>query len=295
MPPQRLLQRLQLLAGLEPHRFSGRDGDFRSGTGIPADTRFTGLHIEDAEAAQLDSVAMLEGPFHRLENGFDGHFGLRLGDTGPADDFVDDIEFNQFILLRTGRSATHRTAVDLPVVIGQLYDRIEFILMSSKPSERLRASLGKNEFRAALGRFATGVTIAAVADREGTAHGITVSSLTSVSLEPPLILIAVGHAATVYAHFRAAKRFGINVLREEQRHIAEHFARKGQDRFEDVEWYAGESGVPLIPGVLAAIECERVKTVTAGDHDIFIAETTHARVTDGRPLIYFAGAYGGVK
>ena len=168
--------------------------------------------------------------------------------------------------------------------------------MSSKPSERLRASLGKNEFRAACGRFATGVTIATVVDREGTPHGVTVSSFTSVSLEPPLILIAIGHASGVFGHFRAAKRFGINVLHEEQRHIAEHFARKGQDRFVDgMEWYAGETGVPLIPGVLAAIECERVKTVTAGDHDIFIAETTHACVTEGRPLIYFASAYGGVK
>ena len=167
--------------------------------------------------------------------------------------------------------------------------------MSSKPSERLRVSLGKNEFRAALSRFATGVTIAAVVDREGTPHGITVSSFTSVSLEPPLILIAIGHVAGVYNHFRAVKRFGINVLREEQRHIAEHFARKGQDRFDGVEWVAGETGVPLIPDVLAAIECERVKTVTAGDHDVIIAETTHARVTEGRPLIYFAGAYGGVK
>lgn len=167
--------------------------------------------------------------------------------------------------------------------------------MSSKPSARLRASLGKNEFRAALSRFATGVTVATVVDREGAPHGITVSSLTSVSLEPPLILIAIGHAATVYNHFRAAKRFGINVLREEQQHIAEHFARKGEDRFEGVQWYAGETGVALIPDVLAAIECERLKTVTAGDHDIFIAETTHAHVSDGRPLIYFASAYGGVK
>lgn len=167
--------------------------------------------------------------------------------------------------------------------------------MSSEPSGHPGAKLGKNEFRTACGRFATGVTVATAFDGKGAPHGITVSSFTSVSLDPPLVLIAIGHAAAVIGYFREAKGFGINVLREEQRHLAEHFARPERHRFEDVEWYAGESGAPLIPGVLAAIECARVDTVTAGDHDIFIAEMVHARVLEGRPLIYFASGYGGVR
>ena len=148
-----------------------------------------------------------------------------------------------------------------------------------------------DEFRKACGRFATGVTIASVMDTKGTPHGLTVSSFTSVSLNPPLILICLGHAVAAIHHFRSATHFGINVLAEDQRPLSDHFARKGHDRFESTEWYPGATGVPLIPGVLAAIECAVHRIVPMGDHDILVGEMIHAHVREGQPLLYWSSAY----
>src|SRR5690349_9317331 len=103
---------------------------------------------------------------------------------------------------------------------------IEFIHMSSEG-----LTVTSEEFRRACGRFATGVTVATVIDRKGVPHGLTVSSFTSVSLDPPLILICLGHAVTVIDAFRGASHFGINVLEESQRDLSERFARRGFDRF----------------------------------------------------------------
>ncbi len=153
------------------------------------------------------------------------------------------------------------------------------------------AGVTSEEFRRACGRFATGVTIASVIDSTGAPHGLTVSSFTSVSLEPPLILICLGHEVTVIDHFRAARFFGVNVLGEEQQHLSERFARKGADRFNGIPWDRGETGAPLIPGALAAIECETRQRITSGDHDIFVGEMTRARIGEGQPLVYFASRY----
>ena len=146
-------------------------------------------------------------------------------------------------------------------------------------------------FRRAAGRFATGVTIATVRDPEGAPHGMTVNSFTSVSLEPPLVLVCIAHAAVTVESFRTAKHFGINVLAHDQREISDHFARKGHDRFASVDWVPGVTGVPLLPGVVAAIECEVHSTVRAGDHDIFLGEVVCVEVHEKRPLLYFASGY----
>jgi len=148
-----------------------------------------------------------------------------------------------------------------------------------------------DEFRRACGRFATGVTIATVLDAQGTPHGLTVSSFTSVSLEPPLILICLGHAVTIIDAFRAATHFAINVLSAAQQDLSDRFARKGEDRFNGLPWTAGDTGVPLLPGVLAAIECSVEHRVTSGDHDILIGRMVRAEVADGDPLLYFASRY----
>ena len=147
------------------------------------------------------------------------------------------------------------------------------------------------EFRRACGRFATGVAIATVLDAQGVPHGLTVSSFTSVSLDPPLILICLGHAVTAIDAFRESKHFGINVLAEDQRDLSERFARKGFDRFDGLSWELGESGVPLIPGALAAMECAVEQRIASGDHDIFVGSMVRAEVREGKPLIYFGSEY----
>ena len=163
--------------------------------------------------------------------------------------------------------------------------------MSSERYAGQRAAVTGEEFRRACGRFATGVTIASVMDAQGSPHGLTVSSFTSVSLDPPLVLICLGHAVSAIHHFRAASHFGINILAEDQRALSERFARKGHDRFEGVAWHAGQTGVPLLPGALAAIECAVHRIVPMGDHDILVGEMVHAHIHHGEPLLYFGGSY----
>ena len=163
--------------------------------------------------------------------------------------------------------------------------------MSSEGSEGRIAPVTSEEFRRACGRFATGVTIASVLDGEGMPHGLTVSSFVSVSLDPPLVLICLGHEVSVIDIFRASTHFGINVLAANQREFSERFARKGYDRFNGLKWERGATGVPLLPGVLAAIECVVERRITAGDHDIFVAGMVAARVNAGEPLIHFASRY----
>jgi flavin reductase (DIM6/NTAB) family NADH-FMN oxidoreductase RutF len=152
-------------------------------------------------------------------------------------------------------------------------------------------SVTADEFRRTCGRFATGVTVATVLDGQGAPHGLTVSSFTSVSLEPPLILICLGHAVTVIDTFRRASHFGINVLAAAQRPISDRFARKGLDRFNGLAWERGVTGVPLLPGVLAAIECAVHDRFTSGDHDIFVGRMVNTKVADGEPLLYYASNY----
>ncbi|MCS6953268.1 MAG: flavin reductase family protein [Bryobacterales bacterium] len=153
------------------------------------------------------------------------------------------------------------------------------------------SAVNRDSFRRACAKFPTGVAIATVNGADGAPHGLTVNSFTSVSLSPPLVLICVDHAAAVLRHFRAAQCFGINVLRESQRELSVHFARKGHDRFDGMEWTPGATGAPLLAGVLASLECVVEKTVEAGDHTIFIGKVVAAAAHPGRPLVYYESGY----
>ena len=168
---------------------------------------------------------------------------------------------------------------------------IEFIHMSSDGFPVRPAPVSSDEFRHACGRFATGITIATVLDSAGLPHGLTVSSFTSVSLDPPLVSICLGHAVTIIDLFRASEYFGINILAEDQEHLSARFARKGEDRFQGVPWASGQTGAPLLTGALAAIECQVEQRVPAGDHDIFIGRMLAARVEESAPLLHFRGQY----
>lgn len=153
------------------------------------------------------------------------------------------------------------------------------------------APVSSDEFRHACGRFATGVVIAAVLDPQGTPHGLTVSSFTSVSLHPPLVLICLGHAVTNIEEFRHTSHFGLSILGEEERRISERFAQKGHDRFDGIDWRRGEAGVPLLAHALATLECAVHQRFISGDHDILIGEVVRAHAKDGAPLVHFSGRY----
>ena len=163
--------------------------------------------------------------------------------------------------------------------------------MSSKAQKTPLQGVDKAEFCRTCAKFPTGVTVVTVLDADGSPHGMTASSFTSVSLDPPLVLVCVDHRAKVLEHLRGTEHLGINVLSEGQHELSAHFARRGQNRFDGVEWYAGHAGVPLIPGVLASLECRMHRLVDAGDHAILIAEVLGVSHREGRPLVYYGSGY----
>ena len=169
--------------------------------------------------------------------------------------------------------------------------RLGLTTCQAMPRRTRPEKLTKAEFCRTCAKFPTGVTIVTVVDAEGSPHGMTASSFTSVSLDPPLILVCVDHQASVLAHLRRAQHIGINVLSEEQQPLSEHFARSGHDRFGAVEWYAGHGGVPLIAGALARFECSIHRMIDAGDHTILIAQVLDTEHSTGRPLVYYGSGY----
>ena len=156
-------------------------------------------------------------------------------------------------------------------------------------------TLSATEFRKAMGAFATGVTIITV-DLDGEVHGMTANAFTSVSLDPMLVLVCVDHSTRTHAHLHAKKRFGINVLCEDQRAISEYYARP-QRVHERAEAEAGarfdrtSHGTPILHGALAYFECRLEIVQEAGDHSIFIAEVEDVVVGEGDPLLFFRGKY----
>lgn len=156
-------------------------------------------------------------------------------------------------------------------------------------------TLSQTEFRQAMGAFATGVTIITV-DLEGEVHGMTANAFTSVSLDPMLVLVCVDHSTRTHAHLHAKKRFGINVLGEDQRAISEYYARPERTH-EHAEAEAGarfdrtRHGTPILYGALAYLECRLQTAEEAGDHTIFIAEVEYVVLREGDPLLFFRGKY----
>ena len=150
------------------------------------------------------------------------------------------------------------------------------------------------EFRQLLGRFATGVTVVTTLDGAGRPHGMTANSLSSVSLHPPLVLVAIEKIAVLHPVIIAAPRFVINILEEAQETLARRFARKEDDRFDGIGYAPNPDGIPVLHGVLAHIECQRSAVHEAGDHTIVVGRVTGGAVREGRPLAYFRGGYTGL-
>jgi 3-hydroxy-9,10-secoandrosta-1,3,5(10)-triene-9,17-dione monooxygenase reductase component len=142
------------------------------------------------------------------------------------------------------------------------------------------------DFRRALGQFAAGVTVVTTRDGRGRSLGLTVTSFAAVSLEPPLVLVCVDHRSETHAGFRHAGLFGVSILAEGQEEVSRRFAGGGAGKFKGVDLDKGETGVPLIPGALAHLECRVSATHVAGDHTIYVGEVLSVRVRPGRPLLY---------
>jgi len=146
--------------------------------------------------------------------------------------------------------------------------------------------------RRAMGCFATGVTVVTTRQEDGSPCGLTASAITSVSLDPPLILVCVDKKAESYPHFGPAGIFAVNVLDEAQQAISSRFATSGGDKFAGLAYRWGETGAPILDQGLAYLECRIVHAYEGGDHMIYVGEVERAETGAGRPLLYYRGSYG---
>ena len=158
-------------------------------------------------------------------------------------------------------------------------------------------ALTSNEFRQLMSRFASGITVLTAVDGRARPHGMTVSAFSSLSLDPPLVLVCVDRSATMLDVLDAATHFAVNILAEGQESVSRRFSLEEMElRFEGVGNSPGIGGVPVLHGALATLECRRSARHDAGDHAIFIGEVVGGTLDPaGRPLVYYAGAYGRVE
>ena len=153
-------------------------------------------------------------------------------------------------------------------------------------------SFSSEEFRAALGSFATGVTVVTALDASGQPVGLTANSFNSVSLSPPLVLWSLSRRAGSMPAFSSGSHYAINILAAEQHALAVRFASKDIDRFAGVAFRKGAGGAPVLEGSAAVFECFNRSQYEEGDHIIFVGEVEHCERREGAsPLIFHDGRY----
>jgi flavin reductase (DIM6/NTAB) family NADH-FMN oxidoreductase RutF len=164
--------------------------------------------------------------------------------------------------------------------------------ISPVPTQARTPTFSSLEFRAALGMFATGVTIVTARGPDGAPVGLTANSFNSVSLTPPLVLWSLSRRAGSMAAFSAGSHYAINILAADQHALAERFASKSVDRFAGVAWHEGAAGAPVIDGAVAVFECFNRSRYDEGDHVIFVGEVERcAHRAGAQPLIFHGGRY----
>ncbi|MEO2166672.1 MAG: flavin reductase family protein [bacterium] len=153
-------------------------------------------------------------------------------------------------------------------------------------------SFNANEFRTVMGHFATGVTVVTTRDSEGNFLGLTANAVTSVSLDPPLILVCVDKQAESYPAFSASGAYNVNILTKDQEPLSRTFSKSGGDKFNGLGYTLADNGVPVLNGSLAHMACEIRNEVDAGDHTIYIGEVKELAMDhEANPLLYFRGGY----
>jgi flavin reductase (DIM6/NTAB) family NADH-FMN oxidoreductase RutF/DNA-binding GntR family transcriptional regulator len=146
-------------------------------------------------------------------------------------------------------------------------------------------------FRQVIGNFASGVTVITTREQD-TNYGLTASAVTSLTLEPPMLLVCINKHTVTQAVISRTRTFGVNILDQDQAHLAYQFAKPQSDKFQGVDFSYGSLGVPLLTGALARIECRVAADVEAGTHRVFLAEVERAEANQGTPLTYFRGTFG---
>jgi flavin reductase (DIM6/NTAB) family NADH-FMN oxidoreductase RutF len=155
-------------------------------------------------------------------------------------------------------------------------------------------SVAEHDMRTVMGHFATGVCVVSTRRRDGSPVGTTVNAVTSVSLEPPLLLVCLAHDSETLSAVRASSRFAVSILAEDQREHSTRFAAKGeQARAQEVEFGEHDPGLPCLPDALATLACRVSAIHRGGDHMIVIGEALSMSNAqeDVAPLLFFRGAY----
>ncbi|MCE2850233.1 MAG: flavin reductase family protein [Roseiflexaceae bacterium] len=145
-------------------------------------------------------------------------------------------------------------------------------------------------FRQTMGSFVSGVTVVTT-EHAGVRYGMTVSSFTSLSLQPQLLLVCITSTLPTYLAIVESKQFGVSILAADQAPISQQFASRQLDKFAGVAWHAGSLGLPLITGACATIECRLAAIHPGGDHAIVVGEIVTAHTIDTPPLVYARGSY----
>ncbi len=148
-----------------------------------------------------------------------------------------------------------------------------------------------NELRRVMGHFPTGVAVVTTHDQSGTLHGLTVNSLTSVSLAPPLLLVCIDKKSETYPCFEQSGVFTVNILAGGQEALSRRFAISGGNKFDGVSYRIGANGAPILVGALACLECKLAATYGGGDHIIYLGEIEQAETSVGKPLLFYRGGY----
>ena len=150
--------------------------------------------------------------------------------------------------------------------------------------------VSKNDFRNAMGKFATGVTVVTSLDDAGEVHGMTANSFTSVCLEPPAILVCVAHGTYTYNYVEARGTFGVNILHTDQLPVGQYFARRPEDRTQEVDWEYSTSadGVPLLEGSMVSFACRVLGSHVYGDHTIYVGCVEEMKLGEtAAPLLFY--------
>ena len=170
---------------------------------------------------------------------------------------------------------------------------VENLTQSGPMTDRAgdEVKIDQMELRKALGAFVTGVTVVTTCEADGTPRGFTANSFTSVSLDPPLVLICIATSALSFPVFQACGHFAINILAEDQTETSSIFASKAPDKFDRAAWHAGAGGSPIIDGAAAWLACAMHSQVEAGDHAILIGRVIDFAHSPSNPLGFCRGSY----
>ncbi len=151
-------------------------------------------------------------------------------------------------------------------------------------------SVDTDSFKAAMRRWASGVTVVTAKGDAGDA-GMTVSAFSSVSAEPPLVVVCLHASTRTHAAVEASQRFAVNLLSSEQEALSNRFASSKGDRFEGVTVWRRTTGAALLDGAIAQLECEVASSHREGTHTLFVGRVIRAVTAPGEPLLYAAGGY----